>query len=170
MNSICAWCGRTLADAPDPGSDGRWITHGICDECRDTLLGTMGIPLGEYLDSLPEPILLVDGKARVLDANAALRSSTREPGALPPGRLLGEVFECVHSAEPGGCGRTIHCSGCTIRRTVTDTFETGEGHLRVPATLTLSATGEPAPVQLLITTEKAGDHVLLRVDEAADRP
>lgn len=168
MKRICAWCGTPLDDVPATGPANLWITHGICDDCRKVVLAAMSIPLNSYLDSLPQPILLVDGESRVLDANAAMRRVTGDVSAQPEQRLLGEVFECVHAAEPGGCGRTIHCSGCTIRRTVTSTYETGEAHLRVPATLTVSAEGEPSAVQLYITTERVGDRVLLRVDEARD--
>lgn len=168
MKRICAWCGSPLDDIPDTGPGSRWITHGICDDCREVVLTTMGIPLSSYLDSLPEPVLLVDGEARVLDANRAVRRVTHDGSSLPAGRLVGDVFECIHAKEPGGCGRTVHCSGCAIRRTVTDTYETGKAHLRVPATMTVSTDREPSSVQLYITTERVGDRVVLRLDEAVD--
>jgi hypothetical protein len=168
MKKVCAWCGRPLGDEHDPDGAGRWITHGICSDCRDKMLNTLAISLSEFLDMLPEPVLLVDERARVLGANEAARRTVPDSTAVGPDQLLGEVFECVHAQSPGGCGRTIHCSGCAIRRAVTDTYRTGESSLRVPATLTLGPEGEPSPVRLLVTTEKVGDRVLLRVDEALD--
>ena len=80
------------------------------------------------------------------------------------GLRAGDVFECANARLPGGCGRTIHCSGCTLRRTVTDTFTTGRSHVRVPAYLRRRRDEDAGAVSLLITTEKVGGVVLLRVD------
>jgi len=163
MKSVCAWCGRPLRDVPSASGD-RWITHGICADCRDQVLAEMGVPLHDFLDALPQPVIVVDGDAVVVATNAPAREMAGN-GAPDKKPLLGDVFECVNAKRPEGCGRTVHCSGCTIRRTVEHTFETGEARLRVPATLTAGPDGEePEEVGLWITTEKVGGRVLLRVD------
>ncbi len=170
MKSVCAWCGRPLRDVPSRSGD-QWITHGICTDCRDQVLAGMGVPLSEFLDALPQPVLVVDGDAVVLATNESARRMGNEGDGNPkpdadgdPKPRLGDVFECVNAKQPEGCGRTVHCSGCTIRHTVEHTFETGEAKLRVPATLTAGSEEEPEEVGLWITTEKVGGHVLLRVD------
>ncbi len=156
-----------MGDAPSPSGD-HWITHGICEDCRDKVLSEMGVPLSEFLDALPQPVVVVDGDAVVLDANASAREMDGD-GGFRANRLLGEVFECVNATKSGGCGRTIHCSGCTIRHTVEHTFETGEAQLRVPASLTTGSDEHPEEVGLYITTEKVGGRVFLRVDARTDR-
>ena len=76
----------------------------------------------------------------------------------------GDVFECKYAKLPGGCGKTIHCSGCTIRNTVTDTLQTGNSHSQVPATLNTYQQGESVDVEFLISTEKVNNVVFLKVE------
>ena len=53
---------------------------------------------------------------------------------------------------------------CAIRNTVMHAYATGESHERVPAALTRVHNGRAIPVKTLISTEKAKDMVLLRID------
>jgi hypothetical protein len=87
------------------------------------------------------------------------------------GRLGGDVFECEYARHPDGCGRTIHCSGCAIRRSVTTTFQTGQALHHVPAQLK-QYPQENRQVEMLISTEKVGDTVWLRIEalSPADGP
>ena len=78
--------------------------------------------------------------------------------------LGGDVFECAYARLPERCGRTIHCSGCTIRKAVKETFETGEPRVRVPAVLNQEDEDGPSVVYLTITTIKSGEVVFLRID------
>jgi hypothetical protein len=80
----------------------------------------------------------------------------------------GDVFECAYARLPGGCGRTAHCSGCTIRQTVMDTVRTGQGHLRAPAYLNRATPDGVQRIPLTISTERVGDFVLLRIDAVED--
>jgi len=75
----------------------------------------------------------------------------------------GLVFECPHARKPAGCRHTIHCSGCTIRMAIRETASTGESVGRRPATVKEAG----APAELLITTEKVGRMILLRIDDLA---
>jgi PAS domain-containing protein len=165
MNVYCAWCGallRSVADGSDPL--GPHDSHGICADCARTLLQQLGIPIEKFLSELGVPVLMVDDDVRVLDANPAALSMLDRTEETVLGHLSGEVFECVNSRLPGGCGRSVHCSGCTLRRTVTSTWETGQTCSRVPATLEVTPAGEPERIALLITTAKVGNRVLLRID------
>jgi hypothetical protein len=47
----------------------------------------------------------------------------------------GEAFACVRSRLPEGCGGTVHCRECTIRRTVEEVARTGQAKERVRAYL-----------------------------------
>ncbi len=84
------------------------------------------------------------------------------------GQLGGDVFSCAYASLPGGCGQTIHCKSCTIRITVTDTAETGKQHERVEAYQELHHITGDRIIRFLISTEKVGDVVLLRIDDAEE--
>jgi len=45
----------------------------------------------------------------------------------------GEAFACVRSRLPEGCGRTVHCRECGVRRTVEQVARTGQTRERVAA-------------------------------------
>ena len=46
-----------------------------------------------------------------------------------------------------------------------ETYETGKGFLRVPATLNQYTPEKPEKIKLLISTERLADVVLLRIDD-----
>lgn len=170
MVILCAWCGKQLPSSGTPsvdekGSAGPLLhSHGICDQCSQSLIAAEGRPLQEFLDSLGFPVTLVSGNVEVVAANTAARILAGKDDEDLAGRLLGEVFECVYSHRPGGCGRTIHCSGCAIRRTVTATYRTGLAHRRVPATFTCGREEAALTHDFYISTEKVDDRVLLFFD------
>ena len=165
MIQSCAWCRseiRKIASTRYPESE---ISHGICPACHNNIRFQEGVPLGEYLDSLPAPVYVVDGNGVVKGVNRrGCETLGKDPHEIVQ-HLGGDVFECAYARLPEGCGRTVHCSGCTIRRTVMRTFETGQPQSRVSAVLNQGDADEPTQVPLTITTVKSEGFVLLRVDE-----
>jgi len=125
----------------------------------------MGVELEEFLNSLKLPVLVVNGTGVIVTGNDYARKLLRKGPVEIEGYRGGEVFECAYARLPEGCGNTMHCSGCTIRRTVMETHGTGKSFLRVPATLNTGAPQKPAGIELLISTEKIAELVLLRIDE-----
>ena len=85
---------------------------------------------------------------------------------LIKGQLLGDVIECVNAQTPEGCGRTIHCSGCTIRRMVTATHQDGRPRQSVEADQLVMRAGSVVPVRYSISTQKVGNAVLLIIENA----
>jgi len=159
MNRVCAWCNTAL----ETDVDLQLITHTICEKCRSNIRFQHGTDLQDYLNAFDFPIIAVDKEMRIVTANnIALEALGKELDGVVP-HLCGEVFECAYSRLPEGCGRTIHCSGCAIRRTVTHTYQTGEACYRVPSYLTDDSPVE-RQIALHITTEKVGDYVFLRID------
>lgn len=68
------------------------------------------------LDAIPSYVFVLDGEARILDANRAAIALLGTQGNLLLRRLCGEVLLCVHAHEPpGGCGTTETCKECQIR-------------------------------------------------------
>jgi PAS domain-containing protein len=179
MNKICAWCRRPLPSAVNGNSIGNGngnspasspeppVTHGICETCAGEHFGSPGQSLTEFLDTLELPVLVVNEAGLVQLANTpARRMLGKDPGQIA-GRPGGDVFECVFAALPAGCGHTLHCKGCVIRRTVMGTMETGQPQHRVPATQRLRTEGGVRAIDFHISTERVADFVLLRIDEAA---
>jgi hypothetical protein len=164
MILVCAWCGKNIPQSEGERSAENIISHGICDECRNRFFGENRYQLDLFLDTLNIPVLVVDGDVEVNYANIAARELLDKKLPAVRGFKSGDVFECAYARLPGGCGHTLHCTGCVIRRTVTETFDSGISREKVPATLNRLNAGKVAAVKVLISTEKTGDLVLLRID------
>ena len=166
MKQVCIYCGCHLGSVETTDGDPTPISHGVCSICFPTLMKGMGQPLTDFLDALPGPIYVVDADCRIVGANTlGVQQLSKDLSAIE-GRLAGEVFECKCARLPGGCGRTLHCKTCTIRRTVTETAETGKSCLRVPAFIDLADISKDMTIRFLISTEKVNHVVLLRIEDA----
>jgi hypothetical protein len=165
MKRVCAWCRKKLGRIDSQAYSENVITHGVCESCRDHLLFQMGVELGVFIDSLKLPVVVADRGGTIVAGNDQARSLLQKGLEEIEGYKGGEVFECAYARLPDGCGKTVHCSGCTIRKTVMETFSTGRSRLRVPATLFRKTREDQENIKLLISTEKMGDLVLLRIDE-----
>ena len=165
MKRVCAWCRKEMGRADSQLGSENTITHGICGSCRENLFFQRGVEFGVFLDSLKLPIVVVDGEGIIVTGNKHARRLLRKGIAEIEGYRGSDVFECAYARLPEGCGKTTHCSGCTIRRTVMETYGTGSGFLRVPATLNRNTPEDPERIKLLISTERAADLVLLRIDK-----
>ena len=165
MKRVCAWCKRELGRVHSQEGSENVITHGICGSCRDNMLFQMGVELGVFLDSLKLPIVVVNGEGTVVTGNHQARALLRKGLPEIEGYKGGDVFECAYARLPDGCGNTMHCSGCTIRRAVMETYDTGRSFLRVPAKLTRNTAQDPEKIKMLISTERVADLILLRIDE-----
>ncbi|MEN8142704.1 MAG: hypothetical protein ABFQ82_03790 [Thermodesulfobacteriota bacterium] len=167
MKKICAWCNKDLGEVPS-GPDANPITHGICPDCAREVLSFKAEPLARFLDRFPGPIYVVNGELEVISANgegAGVLGKSLDDFA---GKLPGDAFDCKYDQEPGGCGRTEHCRTCTIRNTLTATLETGESHNDVPAYPDLLSVTEEKKLKFLISTEKLGFGVVLKIEEISE--
>ena len=162
MKRICAWCKKELVSKS--GGTGE-ITHSICDECMDYFYVNPNKNLKDLLNSLVAPVLAIDEEGRVITLNNKAQKIISKKRGDIEGKLGGDVFECIYARLPGGCGHTTHCKSCTIRNTVTDTFNTGISQQKVPAYPDLETPEGPKQIRFLISTEKVDNIVLLRIDE-----
>ena len=170
MTRVCAWCSKNMGTVDSGIHSEAVITHGVCRDCVNKFFGVevfaeRGVGLEVFLDSLAAPVVVVDSTVTVKTANRQARVLLQKDLPAIEGYQGGNVFECAHARLPGGCGNTIHCSGCAVRGTVTDTFQSGRSHLKVPAYLKSGTPDDCQEVHLLISTEKVGEVVLLRIDE-----
>jgi hypothetical protein len=169
MKSICAWCKKDMGTVHSNAYAENVITHGICEECAHIAFAELNMDrMSIFIDRLPEPVLVVDGDVVALMANIKAREVLGKDLPKIKGYRGGNIIECVHAREPGGCGRTVHCNGCEIRLTVEDTYKTGKSHVRVPAYADIPVQGKPKKISFLISTEKVKGVVLLRIDKVGD--
>lgn len=163
MKLVCAWCGITIDRSEYTHNLERSTSHGMCPGCYEALAAKeSGTSLQQFLDTLPVPVIVIDDKNAVMTMNVrACELLGRKPGeAEAP--LCAEVFDCMHSSAPDGCGRTIHCVGCAIRRSVTTTFNSGVPQFRVPATRSVISVDDISEAVLTVDTVKIGNLVALR--------
>ncbi|HBF34724.1 TPA: hypothetical protein DDW35_09180 [Candidatus Sumerlaeota bacterium] len=164
MIAKCSWCGKDLGKRDSAPGEDAVITHSICEECADKIFSS-GVELRKLLNRLDAPVLVVDRDVCVEMANDQALELLGKNLPEIKDYCGGDVFECVHSREPGGCGRTIHCSGCVIRSVVEDTMKTGRSHTCVPAVLKKRSPDDVEECDMLISTQKQLGMVLLRIDD-----
>lgn len=160
----CMWCNNEMDPEQGRGHDSRTMVRSICTTCLEHFVFQMGVPLQSFLDSLPAPIFVVSDDVVVQAANKEGFALLRKEARQVLKKLGGIVFDCAYAQLPEGCGRTVHCSGCAIRRSVHHTYTTGKSLIEEPATLRCDDSSSPR-IDMRISTEKMGDVVLLRIDQ-----
>jgi hypothetical protein len=164
MKLVCAWCGITV-ERPGYGRAEAGTSHGMCPACSQAVASQeRGTPLQQHLDTIPIPVLLIDDTDVAVTMNARALDCLGKTLDETETQFSGKVFDCIHSRSPEGCGRTIHCSGCTIRRCVTTTFNTGDAQILVPATLSTRSPDRFSAAVIAVTTVKMGGFILLRIE------
>jgi len=118
------------------------------------------------------PLFVVNPDSGFIYANAQGRALISEDlTGMQNSPPVGEVFECIYSKSSTGCGETLHCKSCTIRNTVLATVTTGINYERIPAYMDLDAEAGQKAVRFLISTQRIGEFVLLRIhDVKASNP
>lgn len=130
--------------------------------------GRTGIGVSLQIESLEDidgPVLLMQGNPRlVLGANKKAQNLFGMAAHEVEGKRGGQVFSCVHSYSEAGCGKDINCEPCKIKGAIVDTLDTGQPHHSVSSVLRIrQAEGERNHV-LQISTEKAGEYALVRIE------
>ncbi|MBD3344584.1 MAG: hypothetical protein GF401_05940 [Chitinivibrionales bacterium] len=167
MANVCAWCHNPLLQTKK--NDDESVSHGMCKDCFSWIKrNDTGRALGEFIDDLPVPVIMVNSDCTVDGANACAQALTGKSYESIHSKRAGEVMECRNARLPGGCGNTIHCRACTIRNTVMGSWQDGEAREMVPAYLDTITCGGEKRIRYLISTVRLGDKVLLRIDDAGD--
>ena len=166
MRTICCRCGKEMGTLDSEEVEKNIISHGFCEPCAESFLyEELGKPLHDFLDTLGDPVLLIEPGPKVRTANSQACTLLGKKVSDIQGHKGGEVIECVHSKTPGGCGKDVHCESCTIRNTVLETFASGNSFERVKAYPDIYAIKKVKNACLEISTEKFGEMVLLRIDD-----
>lgn len=166
LSRSCDWCEEALkASSATDSSDGR-VTDGLCVECAEKLtLPALGSLL-DYLDSLDAPVFIAHGDARFIAANRLARTVAGGDPAEIKDWLIGDLFDCVWADSYGGCGKAECCRACLIKDSVTETMASGRAVKRKPAYLDVLTAEGVQRQHYVVSTLKAGDAVLLRIDQS----
>jgi len=162
MEAICSCCGRTQGYL-NPLDDKR-KTHVMCANCLDYFLTIWG-----GSDASPDLELSVNPTFRLTVGRRMVACNSRAVAVLGKSRntmsglLCGEFMGCDRAHLPEGCGLTVYCESCVIRRSLAITAETGKNQERVMAFMNMSRAGAPEFINLMISTRKAGDLIDLEV-------
>ena len=167
MIRICAWCEKELSGKNKNENDGI-ITHGICSECALKMTDFKPRAISTILNYIEEPVFIVDNTGTIQGANKSAQQMTGKTLEEIENNPGGNVFECTYSKNEGGCGNTVHCTACAVRNIVMDTLKTGKGYKSVPAFQSIDTPHGRRLLKFNISTEKNGEHILLRIDNASD--
>jgi len=161
MTTVCSFCNTVTRAGITPDEP---VSHGVCKPCYDKILSTHGFNIRKFLNMLDTPVFLVDNDVRILAANTLAITAVNKPVEQITGKLGGKVLECMNAVLPDGCGKTPFCPDCPIRASVNETYATGDEITRRPADLCRKIRGTKETVSFLVSTRKAGDVVLLRLE------
>ncbi len=79
-------------------------------------------------ENSPTMITLVNEDLEVVMVNSAMAGFIGDDMPIIVGRRMGEAVHCIHSyEEPEGCGYSLLCKNCQVRRALESTFHTGIG-------------------------------------------
>ena len=160
MKVICSYCRRNCGEK-EPLEDQR-ISHGMCNACYKRFTRQLnGVSLSEYLNEIDAPVLIVNRDGRNVAINRRAKARLGRTDSEVTGLLGGEVMECDFARLPEGCGKTVHCETCTIRRTVMHTLESGQELKHQPVTLRRNG----REINMTISTQKIDDMVRIVIEE-----
>ena len=109
---------------------------------------------------------VLDKNGRVIKANIEAKKLLKKEDSDIDDYFCGDVFNCVNAKLPGKCGNTPLCSECTMRNTIMDTYNTGEGHENIPAGMVTGTNAKE--IMFYISTERIKGVVLLKIDRGED--
>ena len=163
MKTVCSFCNTVIRPGKLPDEP---VSHGICKACYTRILTSHGFNVRKFLNLLDAPVFLVDDDVNILAANSLAIAAVKKPVVQVTGKICGIVLDCINAFLPKGCGKTAFCPDCTIRKTVNETYATGNPVSRRPADLCRRNNEAEETVRLLVSTRKDGNVVLLRLEPA----
>ena len=128
------------------------------------MVTNLGESFEAFLNTLEIPIFVVDQNVCVLGANSQGMKFISKDKKDIQNNLAGKAFQCKYSNYPGGCGQTIHCKSCTIRKAITKTYQSGQPQINMPAYMDLGDILNHTTIRFLISTYKKEKVVLLRIE------
>lgn len=168
MARICVRCKKQLLPQEDFRTD-KVVTQGLCSFCTASFTQDVSPSVRKLLNIIVDPVLVLDNRGVVKTANESGLKLLAKDYPDIEGYPGGNVFGCVFASLPEGCGNTEHCRTCAIRNIVMDTLTGGKGYKNVPAFQNIQTPNGNRIMRFYVSTEKVDDHILLRIDDVAER-
>jgi PAS domain-containing protein len=124
--------------------------------------------LRDFLDALEIPVLAVDGDLKVLQANHAAEKTVGKSFAEIKDSRVGVAIACYNAEQPGGCGHTVRCPGCELRRNLVNTHVDGQPRYSRYTQHQIAGGDVLKTVQFRFSTQKVGEVVMLSIEEMKD--
>jgi hypothetical protein len=167
MKTICAWCHKVLIEDEVPEAA---VSHGICPDCLNGLVGGSEISLADFLNTIEFPVLVTDESVAVRQANEANERVLGKPVRRLEGSRIGVAIEYYHAGAKGECGGDAFCAGCVLRRTINETDADGKPRYGVYSDHEVATADGKRARRFRFSTTKAGNAVLLAIEGIQDLP
>jgi hypothetical protein len=102
------------------------------------------------LRELPLAVAIANSQFKIEMINIAAQHFFGLSNEEAASHMCGDVFKCVNASLPGGCGATLHCEKCILRKSIFMAFQ-GEVVSRLKGKFTVLQDGEIKPLTLLVT-------------------
>jgi PAS domain S-box-containing protein len=127
----------------------------------------------KVFESAPVIMMIVDQDLRIRNINCTGANFSRRPQEDLLNLLCGEVFDCFNAFEGSGCGTNAPCKACTLRSSVSRTFEAGESIFDAESRMAVRRGTQDVPVDILISTalvkDRTADLVLVTITDITER-
>lgn len=165
IKRVCAWCGQDIDTVKQRAIPDPIITHGICNSCKANMINQMEFDVQKFLDSMDDPIIIVDSDAIVLAGNSKAEQILGKSSAKLIGLSLGETFHCENVFDKTLCGQSENCPTCELRAQIVATHASGSGQRNKPVLIKVKEESSTYSLRVGISSEKMGNSILLRIDE-----
>lgn len=127
-----------------------------------------------FFQNAPVAMVLLDEDRQICEMNRAAEEIFSVSAAKLKGLRFGNAVRCVNSLEaPGSCGLGLNCGKCSTRRSVADTFETGQMLRQVEVKLVLRNQPDSRDKHLLLSAALSelsdGRQVLVCIEDITQR-
>ncbi|MFZ5949481.1 MAG: hypothetical protein ACOYXC_02155 [Candidatus Rifleibacteriota bacterium] len=163
MITKCAWCQKVIKDTRQDQENSFPVSHGICEECASIMVQQFNSPVQTFLDRFSQAVMMVDNLNNVIVANKAAKKLSKIDFNMFEQPRCGNLIGCIHSDTAEGCGATVHCQGCVIRRSIVETDRTGKP-CRETACADQHFYQGKRVATMVVTTEKVADRILLKIE------
>lgn len=137
----------------------------LCAECSSVFARNWAsLPLASSLPNSAEPMLLLDGAARLLACNRSAEAAFGAPSAALMGLAPGELLGC-DNAEAGACGSSPDCRRCSLRQALLYTQQQDRDCERLPVLLPVLREGLPRMRCLSISTRRQKRALRLQLED-----
>lgn len=165
LTPICVWCQNEFNVNYEQSSD-FIITGCSCKSCTNRIFNSNDLPaIRDSIDKIDAPILVLQPEPRqVYTANKKACELFGKELSEVEGYRGGQVFDCIQSFTELGCGKDANCENCKIKGAIVETF-TGNSFAHMESPLEVKKGEKFFNYVLQISTEKAGDLALIRIDK-----